>query len=140
MGAMGRGLLLPAAVLLLSPPALATTDGLSRTPALGWNSWNWVGVNHFGPSCPAKLGCHSDAVIREMADAMVSSGLKDAGYELINLSEGWPMGPNQRFPNGTIRWDPERYPFGIQALADYIHSKVRAALISVVPRARRIFS
>ena len=50
------------------------------------------------------------------------------------------MGPNQRFPNGTIRWDPERYPFGIQALADYIHSKVRAALISVVPRARRIFS
>ena len=124
---MGRGLLLPAAVLLLSPPALATTDGLSRTPALGWNSWNWIGVNHFGPSCPAKLGCHSDAVMREMADAMVSSGLKDAGYELINLSEGWPMGPNQRFPNGTIRWDPERYPFGIQALADYIHAKVGRA-------------
>jgi hypothetical protein len=37
------------------------------------------------------------------------------------------MGPNQRFPNGTIRWDPERYPYGIKALADYIHSKVRPA-------------
>lgn len=115
--------LLTVALLLVSQPTLGTTDGLSRTPALGWNSWNWVGVNRFGPNCPAKLGCHSDAVMREMADAMVSSGLRDAGYEFINLSEGWPMGPNLRFPNGTIRWDPERYPFGIQALADYIHSK-----------------
>ena len=43
------------------------------------------------------------------------------------ILEGWPMGPNQRFPNGTIRWDPERYPYGIKALADYIHSKVRPA-------------
>ena len=117
--------LLPVLLVLLGrPPAgvLATTDGLSRTPALGWNTWNWVGVNHFGPTCP-KLGCHSDAVVREMADAMVASGLKDKGYEYINLSEGWPMGPNERFPNGTIRWDPERYPFGIKALADYVHSK-----------------
>lgn len=124
----GRGtlpaLLLRLLLLLLPTVALATSDGLSRTPALGWNSWNWVGVNHFGPSCPPKLGCHSDAVMREMADAMVATGLKDKGFDYINLSEGWPMGPNQRFPNGTIRWDPERYPFGIKALADYIHSKV----------------
>ena len=122
-------LVLNAGIMALNKKEL-TVDGFEKQ----------IGVNHFGPSCPAKLGCHSDAAMREMADAMVSSGLKDAGYELINLSEGWPMGPNQRFPNGTIRWDPERYPFGIQALADYIHSKVRAALISVVPRARRIFS
>ena len=56
----GAALRINLMLLLASPPAavLATTDGLSRTPALGWNTWNWVGVNHFGPSCPAKLGCH----------------------------------------------------------------------------------
>eukprot|EP01050_Picozoa_sp_SAG11_P011106 SAG11_NODE_1153_length_5662_cov_51.111810_2_plen_158_part_00 len=131
--------LLPVALLLslcsrCPRPALGTSNGLSRSPALGWNSWNWVGVNRFGPSCPPKLGCHSDAVMREMADAVVASGLRDKGYEYINLSEGWPLGPNQRFPNGTIRWDPERYPFGIRALADYILSKVGVTLTAILPR------
>ena len=75
-------------LLLLQPVALlATTDGLSRTPALGWNSWNWVGVNKILPSCPPKLGCHSEVVMREMADALVSLGLRAKGYEYINLSE-----------------------------------------------------
>ena len=41
-----------------------------------------------------------------MADAMVASGLREKGYEYINLSEGWPMGPDKRFANGTI--SPER--------------------------------
>ena len=117
--------LLPAAAALLLLPqlstVLATTDGLSRTPALGWNSWNWVGVNKLLPSCPPKLGCHSEVVIREMADALVSLGLQAKGYEYINLSEGWPLG--RRLANGSLSGDPTRYPSGIKALSDYIHGR-----------------
>ena len=58
--------------------------------------------------------------MRAMADAIVSSGLKDAGYEFINIDDCWQV---MRSPNGTINSDPERFPGGMKALADYIHSK-----------------
>ena len=72
--------------------------------------------------------------MRGMADAVADvspkkTGLKAAGYELINLSEGWPAqcfrtkNCTGRHPNGTIMADPDRYPSGIKALGDHIHSR-----------------
>lgn len=84
------------------------TDSLALTPPMGWNSWNC-----FGPNIDEKL-------IREIADVMATNGMKDAGYEYINLDDGWQV---SRDANGEIIADPERFPSGIKALADYIHSK-----------------
>jgi alpha-galactosidase len=81
---------------------------LAQTPPMGWNSWN-------------KFACNvSDKLIRETADAMVSSGMKDAGYEYIVIDDCWQV---SRDSLGFIMPDPERFPSGIKALADYVHSK-----------------
>jgi alpha-galactosidase len=82
--------------------------GLALTPPMGWNSWN-----HFACNVNEKL-------IREVADAMVSSGMKDAGYQYVNIDDCWQ---GTRDSLGFIRPDPVRFPSGIKALADYVHSK-----------------
>jgi len=80
---------------------------LALTPPMGWNSWN-------------KFGCNvSDELIRGMADAMVNSGMKDAGYQYVVIDDCWQV---SRDENGNIVADPQRFPSGIKALADYIHS------------------
>jgi alpha-galactosidase len=82
--------------------------GLALTPPMGWNSWN-----HFG--------CNVDeALIRRTADAMVSSGMKEAGYQYINIDDCWH---GERDTLGFIKPDPQRFPSGMKALADYVHSK-----------------
>jgi alpha-galactosidase len=102
----------PVIVFLISA-ALGTAsaqkfDQLALTPPMGWNSWN-------------KFGCNvSEQLIREVADAMVASGMKDAGYQYINIDDCWH---GQRDAQGFIQADPQRFPSGIKALADYIHSK-----------------
>ena len=102
------GLALLAATAL---PCLAKAQAnptLASTPPMGWNSWN-------------KFGCDvSDKLIREMADAMVTSGMKDAGYQFVNIDDCWQV---SRDSSGTIVADPERFAPGIKALADYVHSK-----------------
>lgn len=83
-------------------------DSLAQTPPMGWNSWN-------------KFGCDvSEKLMKEMADVMVESGMKDAGYEYIVIDDCWQIG---RDSLGNIIPDPERFPNGVKALADYIHSK-----------------
>lgn len=83
-------------------------DKLALTPPMGWNSWN-------------KFACEIDeAKIREVADAMVSSGMKDAGYQYIVIDDCWH---GERDSLGFIHPDPKRFPSGIKALADYVHSK-----------------
>jgi alpha-galactosidase len=83
-------------------------DQLAKTPPMGWNSWN-------------KYGCNvSEALIMGMADAMVSSGMKDAGYEYVVIDDCWQV---SRDENGQIVADKDRFPRGIKYLADYIHSK-----------------
>ncbi|HJQ30760.1 MAG TPA: glycoside hydrolase family 27 protein [Pyrinomonadaceae bacterium] len=83
-------------------------EQLAKTPPMGWNSWN-------------KFGCNvSEALIRETADAMVSSGMKDAGYVYVNIDDCWH---GQRDAQGFIHEDPKRFPSGMKALADYVHSK-----------------
>ncbi len=83
-------------------------QGLALTPPMGWNSWN-------------KFACNVDEnLIRQVADAMVSSGMKAAGYEYINIDDCWH---GDRDSLGFIHPDPKRFPSGMKALADYIHSK-----------------
>jgi alpha-galactosidase len=83
-------------------------EGLAKTPPMGWNSWN-------------KFACNvSEELIRQTADAMVSSGMKDAGYEYIVIDDCWQV---SRDSLGFIVADPKKFPNGIKALADYIHSK-----------------
>ena len=83
-------------------------EELAQTPPMGWNSWN-------------KFGCNVDeSLIRQTADAMVSSGMKDAGYLYVNIDDCWH---GERDAQGFIRPDPARFPSGMKALADYVHSK-----------------
>ncbi len=86
----------------------ASNSILASTPPMGWNSWN-------------KFECNiNENLIRETADAMVSSGMKAAGYEYVNIDDCWQI---SRTADGTIVADPERFPSGIEALAEYVHSK-----------------
>lgn len=83
-------------------------DKLAQTPPMGWNSWN-------------KFACDvSEKLLKEAADAMVSSSMKDAGYEYIVVDDCWH---GKRDSLGFIHPDPIRFPSGIKAVADYIHSK-----------------
>jgi alpha-galactosidase len=83
-------------------------ENLALTPPMGWNSWN-----HF--ACEI-----NEKIIRETADAMVSSGMKDAGYLYINIDDCWH---GERDSLGFIHPDSSRFPSGMKALSDYIHSK-----------------
>jgi alpha-galactosidase len=93
-------------VVLARRDAPAQTPMLAATPPMGWSTWN-----HFRHDI-------SDAVIREQADALVSSGMRDAGYVYVNIDGGWQgsrdaagvLHPNSNFPD-------------MKALGDYIHSK-----------------
>src|ERR1700719_4608418 len=94
----------PAAALAQQNPASA---GLALTPPMGWNSWN-------------KFACNvSDELVRGMADAMVKSGMKDAGYQYVVIDDCWQV---SRDANANIVVDAQRFPSGMKALADYVHS------------------
>lgn len=83
-------------------------EKLALTPPMGWNSWN-------------KFACDiNEDIIKSVADAIVTSGMKDAGYVYINIDDCWH---GKRDSLGFIQADPERFPSGMKALADYIHSK-----------------
>lgn len=93
----------------LPAPAVAQTfEQVARTPQMGWNSWNTFGCNV------------DEAMIRAMADAMVASGMKDAGYQYVNIDDCWH---GQRDADGNIQPDPRTFPSGMKALADYVHGK-----------------
>lgn len=92
----------------ITPPALkpVAENGLAKTPPMGWNSWNLF---------KSKV---TDKLVREIADAMVTSGMRDAGYIYVNIDDTWEgtrdangeLHPNSKFPD-------------MKALADYVHSK-----------------
>ena len=81
-------------------------NGLARTPPMGWNSWNKF------------AGKVDDADVRGMADAMVTSGMKDAGYIYVNIDDTWEAGRDAQGNITTNRKFPD-----MKALADYVHSK-----------------
>jgi len=101
-----------AGVLLLFTGLVAQENNsvskdLARTPPMGWNSWN-------------KFACNvSEDMIKSMADAVVKSGMKDAGYQYVNIDDCWQV---NRDANGNIVADPQRFPRGMKAVGDYIHS------------------
>ncbi|MFI7600235.1 glycoside hydrolase family 27 protein [Actinoplanes sp. NPDC049681] len=97
-----------AAVDARHSPAAALDNGLERTPVMGWNSWN-------------RYQCGIDeALVRRQADAMVSTGMREAGYRYINVDDCWQ---SSRDSAGNIVADPVRFPSGMKALGDYIHAR-----------------
>jgi alpha-galactosidase len=98
-----------AAAILGAGQVDALDNGLARTPPMGWNSWNC-----FGPNI-------DENKIKGVADAMASTGLRDAGYIYLNLDDNWMA--KSRDGNGNLRADPDRFPGGMKALGDYIHDK-----------------
>ena len=107
---MDRRFLLTILLLLLLPVIgrAQTRESLSLTPQMGWSSWN-----NF-------QGNINEDIIKSIADAMVASGLKDAGYTYINIDDCWH---GKRDADGFIQADPKHFPHGIKALADYVHSR-----------------
>src|ERR1017187_10120719 len=92
-------------VLSVSAAALAqdnaVSKGLTLTPPMGWNTWN-------------KFGCNvSDELGRGMADAMVKSGMKDAGYQYVVIDDCWQV---SRDASANIVADPQRFPNGMKSL------------------------
>ncbi len=81
-------------------------NGLARTPPMGWNSWNKF------------AGRVDDTGVRGMADAMAANGMKEAGYQYINIDDTWEAG---RDAHGNITTN-KKFP-DMKALADYVHSK-----------------
>jgi alpha-galactosidase len=85
-------------------------EGLAMTPPMGWNSWN---------TFQTKI---NDSLVRGIADVMVSSGMKDAGYEYLVLDDGW-MAMERDSVTGNLVPDPKKFPNGMKVLVDYVHSK-----------------
>jgi alpha-galactosidase len=96
-------------LLLLVALTCALDNGLGKTPPMGWNSWN-------------RFGCGiSEALIKQTADLMVSTGLAAKGYRYINLDDCWQIERNAT--TKEIIEDKTKFPSGMAALGEYIHSK-----------------
>lgn len=110
LSAMFVGVVLSYLVIgLQAPEVLALENGVARTPPMGWNTWNSFGCNI------------SETLIRQSADALVSSGMRDAGYQYVVVDDCW-FNPN-RDGSGNLQGDPTRFPSGMKALGDYLHSR-----------------
>src|SRR6202789_1945890 len=93
--------------ILAAQDIKAPSSNLAPTPPLGWNSWN-------------KFACNvNEQMIESMADAVVKSGMKDAGYQYVNIDDCWQV---SRDAKGNIVADPQRFPHGMKAVGDYIHA------------------
>lgn len=92
--------------------ALVSPDGTGRLPAMGWNSWN-------------EYACGiSDHVFLRVADLMIELGLKDLGYQYVNIDDCWSVKGTTR-DNVTRRIipDPVKFPKGIKHVADEVHAR-----------------
>ncbi len=83
--------------------------GLAEKPPMGWNSWNFFNCDGI-----------NETVIREIADAMVTSDMRDAGYTYVVIDDCWQTG---RQDDGTIIADSVKFPSGMRALIDYVHRR-----------------
>jgi alpha-galactosidase len=89
-------------------PAMSGAVTLAPTPPMGFNTWN-------------RFGCDvSDELVRGIADAMVESGMRDVGYEYVVIDDCWQV---DRGDDGLIVPDPDRFPDGMKALAEYVHGQ-----------------
>lgn len=76
---------------------------------MGWNSWNTFG-EHI-----------NETMIKETADSMVENGLLECGYEYLVIDDCWSL--RERDKNGRLVADPEKFPHGMKAVAEYVHQK-----------------
>lgn len=84
-------------------------ENLALTPPMGWNSWNTFGTDI------------NEQLVKDIADAFVDLGLKDAGYDYLVLDDGWMA--RERDENYNLVPDPKKFPNGMKAVVDYVHSK-----------------
>lgn len=98
-----------AAALSPAPQAQALDNGVGRTPPMGWNTWNTFGCNI------------NETLIHQAADAIVNSGMRDLGYQYVVVDDCW-FDPN-RDSSGNLRANPSRFPSGMKALGDYLHTR-----------------
>src|ERR1700704_3669815 len=99
---------LAAAAALATVPVAALDNGVARTPPMGWNSWN-------------KFQCDvTENLIKQTADALVTTGLRDAGYVFLNIDDCWQGARDAR---ALIQPDASRFPSGMKAVASYVHGK-----------------
>jgi len=102
--------MIPALLFVLSTlvaSASAINNGLSLTPAMGWNSWNYF-------ECQV-----NETIVREIADAFISTGLSKHGYQYVNIDDCWGA---PRDSEGRMQFDTTAWPSGPFALTEYIHS------------------
>jgi alpha-galactosidase len=96
-----------------APPATAAStvaaSTVAATPPMGWNDWYTFFCNV------------NEQLVEQTADAMVSSGMRDAGYQYVNLDDCWAA--STRDANGHLQADPTKFPHGIKAVADYVHAR-----------------
>ena len=86
----------------------ALDNGLGRTPPMGWSSWN-------------RFQCGvSEGLIRAQAEALVASGLRDAGYAYLNVDDCWAVRLSRE---GQLVEDPSAFPDGLGALVNRVHSR-----------------
>ena len=100
---------LPILTLAAAQPAAALDNGLAATPPMGWNDWNAF-------ACDV-----TEDLVKQTADAMVRSGMRDAGYTNVNIDDCWMTKSRDR--NGLLVADPVKFPSGMRALADYVHAR-----------------
>jgi alpha-galactosidase len=101
--------LLACAALSTSVALAEKFEGLALTPPMGWNTWNT-----FAENC-------NETLVKQTADALVSSGMRDAGYVYVVVDDCWSK--KDRDENGNLVADPVKFPSGMKALGDYLHSK-----------------
>jgi alpha-galactosidase len=92
-------------------PAWAWENGLARTPPMGFNNWNFT-------HCDAIF---NETTIKRVADAFVSLGLRDVGYQYLNIDDCWAE--PARDAGGNLVPNRTRFPSGIRSLADYVHAR-----------------
>ena len=106
-----KWILIAALLMLHLPYGAASANELAPTPQMGFNNW-------YSTFCRAEF---NEDMIRGVVDKMVSSGLKEAGYNYVNLDDCWAE--SDRDKNGNLMVNAKRFPHGLKALGEYIHSK-----------------
>lgn len=115
------------------------TNSLAETPPMGWNSYNIFGGTFFPSMADCSLpSCIplNETRVKAVANAMISSGLRDKGYVYINIDDRWQDPRVPRGTDGRLRWDDRRFPSGMPALADWLHDRGLKLGLYVLPNER----
>jgi len=104
------------AIMVSFTQVMALNNGLARTPPMGFNTWNYFGCKNSGGH-----GDVNEALMKGIADAFISKGMKDVGYQYVNIDDGYAQA--NRDARGGLAIDTKYFPGGMRALADSIHKR-----------------